>query len=116
MVNGEFTMKRNRFYTVALANVILLLIASLAFGQKAKYLEAPKPLNAVLTGSLKSVRSAGAAKLPVITWGGDIATIYANGGATTSQGSIFDEEGLELEIFREDNFVTQAQKCLDGET
>jgi outer membrane protein OmpA-like peptidoglycan-associated protein len=109
-------MTKFRFYGTLLVILALTMAASPAFGQKVKYLEAPKPLNVVLTGSPKSVRGAGATKLPVITWGGDIATIYANGGSTTSKGSIFDEEGLEIEIFREDNFVTQAQKCLDGET
>jgi outer membrane protein OmpA-like peptidoglycan-associated protein len=95
---------------------MLLILTPQAMAQRAKYLDTPRALSAVLTGSAKSVRSSGATKLPVITWGGDIATIYANGGSTTARGSIFDDEGLELEIFREDNFVTQAQKCLDGET
>jgi ABC-type nitrate/sulfonate/bicarbonate transport system substrate-binding protein/outer membrane protein OmpA-like peptidoglycan-associated protein len=98
------------------AIVVALLLTNQVFAQRVKYLETPRPLNNVLTGSAKSARSSGATKLPVITWGGDIATIYANGGATTTTGSIFNDEGLEFEIFREDNFVTQAQKCLDGET
>jgi ABC-type nitrate/sulfonate/bicarbonate transport system substrate-binding protein len=109
-------MKRMLVYNFAAVLLLCSFAASEALAQRAKYLEAPKPLNAVLTGSPKSVRSTGATKLPVITWGGDIATIYANGGSTTAKGSIFDDEGLEIEIFREDNFVIQAQKCLDGET
>jgi len=109
-------MSMRRFHYATLAILVLICVVRPAHPQRVKYLEAPKPLPAVLSGSLKSVRSSGAVKLPVITWGGDIATIYANGGSTTAQGSIFDDEGLELEIFREDNFVTQAQKCLDGET
>jgi outer membrane protein OmpA-like peptidoglycan-associated protein/ABC-type nitrate/sulfonate/bicarbonate transport system substrate-binding protein len=109
-------MRKISFGSGALFILAALLVASPAAAQRVKYLETPKPLSAVLTGSVKSVRSSGAVKLPVITWGGDIATIYANGGATTSMGSILDDEGLEFEIFREDNFVVQAQKCLDGET
>lgn len=98
------------------AVLLILLISNPTAAQRVKYLESPKALSTVLTGSAKSVRNSGTAKLPVITWGGDIATIYANGGTTTSNGSIFNDAGLEFEIFREDNFVTQAQKCLDGET
>jgi ABC-type nitrate/sulfonate/bicarbonate transport system substrate-binding protein/outer membrane protein OmpA-like peptidoglycan-associated protein len=109
-------MKRILLYNFTAAILLCSFAASEALAQRVKYLDAPKSLNAVLTGSLKSARGTGATKLPVITWGGDIATIYANGGSTTSKGSIFDDEGLEFEIFREDNFVTQAQKCLDGET
>jgi len=109
-------MRRLLLYHFAAITLLGIFSATSVFAQRAKYLEAPKPLSAVLSGSAKSVRSSGAIKLPVITWGGDIATIYANGSSTTAKGSIFDDEGFELEIFREDNFVTQAQKCLDGET
>ncbi|MDZ7360402.1 MAG: ABC transporter substrate-binding protein [candidate division KSB1 bacterium] len=109
-------MKRMLFYHFAVVMLLCSFTAPEAFAQRAKYLDTPKSLSAILAGSAKSVRSAGAVKLPVITWGGDIATIYANGAASTQKGSIFDDAGLAIEIFREDNFVTQAQKCLDGET
>jgi ABC-type nitrate/sulfonate/bicarbonate transport system substrate-binding protein/outer membrane protein OmpA-like peptidoglycan-associated protein len=99
---------------VVILNALFFIMP--VFAQRVKYAETPRALSAVLTGAAKSVRGSGATKLPVITWGGDIATIYANGGTTTSNGSIFNDEGFEFEIFREDNFVTQAQKCLDGET
>ncbi len=109
-------MKRSLFCHTGLALFMIAIATNQAIAQRVKYLDTPKSLSTVLSGSPKSVRSAGATKLPVITWGGDIATIYANGGSTTAKGSTFDDEGLEIEIFREDNFVTQAQKCLDGET
>ncbi|MCI0693321.1 ABC transporter substrate-binding protein [candidate division KSB1 bacterium] len=109
-------MKRALFCHTVLALFVMAIATNQAIAQRVKYLGTPKSLSTVLSGSPKSVSSAGATKLPVITWGGDIATIYANGGSTTSKGSSFDNEGLEIEIFREDNFVTQAQKCLDGET
>jgi outer membrane protein OmpA-like peptidoglycan-associated protein len=108
-------MNRNFSYNPALAVLVMAFIATQALAQRVQYLETPKSLQTVLSGSLKSVRG-GSTALPVITWGGDIATIYANGGSATSKGSFFDDEGLEIEIFREDNFVAQAQKCLDGET
>jgi outer membrane protein OmpA-like peptidoglycan-associated protein/ABC-type nitrate/sulfonate/bicarbonate transport system substrate-binding protein len=109
-------MKSVSLCKIFLTTLIWIIGSNPAVSQKAKYLETPRPLNTIITGSPKSVRSAGPTQLPVITWGGDIATIHANGGGTTQKGSIFDEERLSLEIFREDNFVTQAQKCFDGET
>lgn len=109
-------MKRALFCHTVLTLIMTAIATNQAIAQRVKYLETPKSLSVALSGSPKAVRSAGATKLPVITWGGDIATIYANGGSATAKGSIFDNEGLDIEIFREDNFVTQAQKCLDGET
>jgi len=86
------------------------------WGQKVKYLSPPQPLNAIVTGSLKSIRNDGSTQLRVITWGGDIATIHANGGSSTQKGSIFDEEGLAIALHREDNFAAQVQECIDGKT
>ncbi len=56
-------------------------------------------------------------KVPVITWGGDIATILANGDAKrTRKGSIFAAAGLDLELVREDVFSRQVASYMKGET
>lgn len=55
-------------------------------------------------------------KVPLITWGGDVATVLANGGRTTQQGSIFSQKGLSVELFREDNFVQAVNRVVAGET
>jgi len=101
--------------------ITVIILASLVInepvrGQKVKYLSPPQPLNSIVTGSLKSIRNGGSTQLRVITWGGDIATIHANGGSSTQKGSIFDEEGLAIALHREDNFATQVQECIDGKT
>ncbi len=54
--------------------------------------------------------------VPLITWGADIVTIYANGGQRkTAPNSTFGELGLQLEIFREDDFQKQVERFLNGE-
>lgn len=56
-------------------------------------------------------------KVPVITWGGDVATIYANGNNRVTQpGSIFSQKGLNIQLVREDNFVRAVEMVISGET
>jgi ABC-type nitrate/sulfonate/bicarbonate transport system substrate-binding protein/outer membrane protein OmpA-like peptidoglycan-associated protein len=56
-------------------------------------------------------------KVPIITWGGDIATILANGDAKrTRKGSIFASAGLDLELVRQDVFSRQVASYMKGET
>ena len=58
---------------------------------------------------------AGRSRFPVITWGGDIATIYANGNAKqTAKDSIFGKLGLNLRLAREDVFAKQLDAYLAG--
>lgn len=59
----------------------------------------------------------GATKVPVITWGGDIRTIHANGNSrNTASGSIFGKLGLNLRISREDVFANQLRDYRAGKT
>jgi ABC-type nitrate/sulfonate/bicarbonate transport system substrate-binding protein/outer membrane protein OmpA-like peptidoglycan-associated protein len=63
------------------------------------------------------VRAGSTIKLPLITWGGDIATILANGDASkTRQGSIFAKAGLNFELVREDVFSNQVKAYMKGDT
>ncbi len=56
-------------------------------------------------------------KIPLITWGGDIATILANGDVKrTRKGSIFADAGLDLELVRQDVFSRQVESYMKGET
>jgi len=55
--------------------------------------------------------------VPLITWGGDMPTILANGNAAKTQaGSIFGRDGLSVELYREDAFAQQLRSYLAGET
>lgn len=66
---------------------------------------------------VKDFRPGSTIKVPIITWGGDIATILANGDTKrTRKGSIFHKAGLNLELFREDVFKKQVESYMKGET
>ncbi len=54
--------------------------------------------------------------VPYITWGGDVATFYANGGLTTRKDSIYSKLGLNLKLMPGDNFVQQVRNYMEGKT
>jgi ABC-type nitrate/sulfonate/bicarbonate transport system substrate-binding protein len=69
-----------------------------------------KPLTEALKGvKLKPVKD-GPIRLPLITWPGDVATIDAD-----SEG-LFKKEGLNVELFVENDFAKQVKGVLEGET
>ena len=71
-----------------------------------------KPLVEVSKGPVASCGSRAEVRLPIITWGGDIATILANGGVKTKEGSLFADQGLKFRLVREDNFTKQLNNYL----
>jgi len=52
--------------------------------------------------------------VPFITWGGDIATFYANGGLTTEPKTIFHKQGLNLKLVPGDDFIQQVRNYQAG--
>ncbi len=55
-------------------------------------------------------------KVPLIAWGADLIAIHANGDSEkTVKGSLFDKEGLNIELFREDDFSKQVDMFIRGE-
>lgn len=75
------------------------------------------PLAQVVKTPLGAVRSGDGTIVPIITWGGDIATVHANGNATaTAPDSIFAKLGLNLRLIRQDVFSKQLESYLSGET
>jgi outer membrane protein OmpA-like peptidoglycan-associated protein len=84
--------------------------------QAVSYVKSP-PLTEVVKTQVGAVQEGGIPELRIITWGGDIATIYANGNqVNTASGSLFDKEGLKWKIVREDNFPKQVEGYLSGKT
>jgi len=80
-----------------------------------QYVQAPS-LNKVVNTPIGNV-SGGTINVPLITWGGDIATVFANGNSrTTVKGSIFNQKGLSVKLFREDDFKKQVEMYLRGDT
>ena len=72
------------------------------------------PVAQKLSGTpIRDCRADDRLKVPLITWGADITTIYANGSDTRTQGgSIFKNLGLNLELKREDDFSKQVQSYM----
>ncbi len=101
-------MRNISFFSRIIAIATLLLITGTLYGQ-VKY-QPLKPMSQVVTTSLKPVRTSGSITLPTITWGGDIATVYAE------MNGIFRQNGLDFTLRNEDNFKDQVQRCINGET
>jgi ABC-type nitrate/sulfonate/bicarbonate transport system substrate-binding protein/outer membrane protein OmpA-like peptidoglycan-associated protein len=91
-----------------------LLLAALAWPLAAVEFVQPVPLAKSVTTPVGNVAS-GPVQVPIITWGGDIATLHANGNAvSTAPGSIFGKQGLQLRLVREDVFAKQLEAYLAG--
>ena len=61
--------------------------------------------------------AAGTKVLPIITWGGDIATIHGNGDqAATKRGSIFSQHNLDYRLQRQDVFAQQVEDYVAGKS
>ncbi len=55
-----------------------------------------------------------ATRMPFILWGGDMATFHGNGGLKTTEGSIFDKQGLVVELSPGDDFDKQVADYTSG--
>ncbi|MFH0924179.1 MAG: nitrate ABC transporter substrate-binding protein [bacterium] len=86
----------------------LLLLAQITLAQQIEYLD-PTPLTSIIKIKAQAVTSE-KVLVPLITWGGDVATILSDINGT------FKEEGLEVELFVENNFPKQVETCLSGKT
>lgn len=96
-----------------IASVVLLFCSMAA--QAVEYVQ-PKPLADTVKAHIGSVKS-GPIDLPIISWGADMATIYANGNsATTSAGSLFAASGQQIRLVREDVFERQLERYISGQT
>ena len=71
-----------------------------------------------LVGPVKfqPVQKSAVLQVPFITWGGDVATFYANGGLTTKPGTIYAAQGLNLKLTPGDDFIGQVKDYISGKT
>lgn len=98
--------KTKRFVLITLSIILMTGAPILA---KQELLPA-KPLVDVISKRVGKVSSRGPLKVPLITWGGDVATIYA------LDKGIFMAQGLDVSLFAENNFPKQVAACLGGKT
>ena len=95
---------------LAAAALACFTAGAVAQGQ---FIQSP-PLAQTVTTAVGAV-APGPTQVPIITWGGDIATVLANGNAkATSKTSIFGKLGLNLRLAREDVFAKQLEAYLSG--
>jgi len=99
-------MKALSLTTWVLATGFLVRSASAA---QIEFLEA-KPLSQVVRVEAAPVATTGKLRVPIITWGGDVATIHAQ------QAGLFSAQGLDAELFLENTFPKQVEACLTGKT
>jgi outer membrane protein OmpA-like peptidoglycan-associated protein len=60
--------------------------------------------------------SPGTVRIPYILWGGDFASFHANGGLKTKPGSLFANQGLNIEFTPGDDFVGQVRDYMSGKS
>ena len=93
--------------------LFLSMLLSVTF----KSYASPIPLLELITTPVGAVKSSSEIKMPMLTWGGDAVTIYANGNSTATQpDSLFAKAGLNIKLARQDNFQQQLQEYISGET
>lgn len=103
-------------FRLLLAAVALAAVGIWPAGLAAQYVESP-PLTDVIQTHVGEVKETDKAVLPIITWGGDIATIFANGNAvTTSSDSILGRNKFKFKLVRMDDFKKQVEAYMRGET
>lgn len=108
-------MKSNRLGRLLLIQITCSLLLFCLFSGAAAY-QAP-PLTRQINATVGSVKDAKQIQVPLITWGGDIATILANGStAKTANNSIFAQKGLSFNLVRQDDFKKQVEAYLKGDT
>lgn len=102
--------------SMRIAAAFLTLLATTSMLSAATYVD-DKPIVRQIRKDIRDCRQTNVLKVPTITWGADIVTSYANGNAkTTQRGSVFAQEGLNIQLFRQDNFAKQVEAYLRCET
>jgi ABC-type nitrate/sulfonate/bicarbonate transport system substrate-binding protein/outer membrane protein OmpA-like peptidoglycan-associated protein len=108
-----------KFFVLAVSMMLLFGISGLAEAKKSakkvQFIDV-KPLSQVVDARVGECGGK-ATQAFVITWGGDIATIVAQGNQkSTAAGSIFAQQGLNLTLKREDDFTKQVSSYLKCES
>lgn len=101
---------KKTFYVLTAALVLAAQIP--AAYAKPEYVSSPPIAEAVKTPIADCAKTE-PTQVPVITWGGDIPTIHANGdNRVTQKGSLFERKGLKIKLVREDVFTNQVSAYL----
>jgi ABC-type nitrate/sulfonate/bicarbonate transport system substrate-binding protein/outer membrane protein OmpA-like peptidoglycan-associated protein len=97
------------------AGVIICLAISVPEARAVDYMT-PEPMAELVKASVRDC-GPGELRIPVIAWGGDIATSLANGDADrTAPNSILGKAGLDVTLYRQDDFAKQVEDYLTCKT
>jgi len=103
------------------AAMVLAMVASVGTAhagtaQAANYVQF-KPMSQVVTEGIRDCRGGEGSNIPMITWGADMVTIYANGNSLETQaGSLIANAGSNVKLYREDVFTNQVEAYLRCDT
>lgn len=99
---------------LSLAAALMALVA-IVVAQAPQYVEPVRPAKNRVTGvKVGPPPATTAVNVPIITWGGDAATLLANGGTTTTPASAFGKAGLNVKLAKQDDFVVQVRDYMEG--
>lgn len=113
---GLSQRKSRNWPKLLLFTVFLVVFLNAGMAHAVHYIQV-KPMSQVVSAEVHDVMRSDVWRVPLITWGGDEATIFANGNSRkTAKNSIFAKEGLDIELFREDDFKKQVEMYMRGET
>lgn len=101
-------MKRNMWVPVIMLSLCLFGAANVQALEDERFDVKVGPVTVQPVGRMDPL------KVPFITWGGDMATFYANGGLTTQPGSIFGKLGLNISLQPGDDFHQQVRDYMEG--
>src|SRR5262245_24071885 len=97
---------------LAATGLLAALIVPGVSAAAAKFIDAP-PLAQVTKSAVAACPAHDVLPLPLITWGGDIATIHANGNQVeTGRASLFAKANLKVRLAREDVLSRQLDNYL----
>lgn len=100
-------------------NLVAGILSLVGIGFQANAVERvdSSPLKEVVRTGIQDCRLGDSVRVPIITWGGDIVTIFAAGDSVVSgPGSIFNDEGIVVELNRVDRFADQVSAYMACES
>ncbi len=93
---------------------LFLSIASLFANAAPGYIE-PEPMAQQIRTPVGEVDTAGPTQVPIITWGGELVSIFANGNSLTTQpNSLMAQAGLNINLVKQDVFQEQVKDYMSG--
>ena len=96
---------------------LLLAILTVVFGTSPVFAQSTgTPLAQVVTDGVRDCSLGETINMPLIAWGADAVTIYANGGTLEPSSGLLSDNGIPLNLSVEDDFTNQLRNYLTCES